>query len=88
MAANNKSKKPVSMISQLEKYLVTHKKMGVGDVLTKFGITPEQTHRMVYDLRKMGYPITSTWVHNVDDPTIHYVIYSIPHNWSKKSLQK
>ncbi len=84
-----KEQKPVTMISQVEKYLVKHKRMSVGDIEEEYGITPEQTHRMIYDLRKMGYPITSEKVYqDYEGGRIYYVVYSIPAKWSKKSLNK
>lgn len=81
-------KKPLTMKDTVEHYLVQHKKMAVGDLENTYGIRPDQVHRVVYDLRKQGYPITSKWVSCEDDPDVHFVLYSIPHNWSKKSLNK
>lgn len=82
------SKKSLTMQDKVERYLVQHKRMGVGDLDIEYGIRPDQVHRVVYDLRKKGYPITAEWTTCVDDPSVHFVIYSIPHNWSKKSLNK
>jgi hypothetical protein len=81
-----KSKKPVTMCSKIERYLVQHKRMAVGDAENELNVRPDQLRRVIYDLRKLGYPITSTYVSN--DAGEHYVIYSIPSKWSKKSLQK
>ena len=60
--------------------------MAVGDAINNLDVQPDQLYRVIYDLKKLGYPITKEWVSNAEGE--HYVIYSIPHNWSKKSLNK
>ena len=82
----SKSKKPETMMSRVEKYLVSHRRMAVGDAEIHLDVRPDQLYRVMYDLKKLGYPIESEWVTN--DEGDHYVIYSIPPKWSKKSLQK
>ena len=81
-----KSFSPTTMIGRVERYLVQHKRMAVGDAEDDLGIRPDQLYRVIYDLKKLGYPIKTEWVTN----SLHenFVIYSIPHNWSKKSLNK
>ena len=79
-----KSINPSTMMGKVEKYLMTHKKIAVGDAEDNYDIHPDQLYRVIYDLKKLGYPITSEWVTN--DLGEHYVIYRIPSKWSKKSL--
>ena len=75
---------PATMMGKIERYLMSHKKIAVGDAEDACGIHPDQLYRVIYDLKKLGYPITSEWVTN--DIGEHYVIYRIPSKWSKKSL--
>lgn len=80
------SKKPLTMMEKVERYLVQHKRIAVGDAEDDLGVRPDQLYRVIYDLKKLGYPIKSEWVTN--DYNDHFVIYSIPAKWSKKSLKK
>ena len=79
-----KSINPTTMMGKVERYLMSHKKIAVGDAEIEFDIHPDQLYRVIYDLKKLGYPITSEWVTN--DLDEHYVIYHIPSKWSQKSL--
>lgn len=75
------------MQDKVERYIMSHKKIAVGDAYNQFDMEPAQLHRVIYKLRKLGYPITSNWIFDEEDD-VKFVVYSIPSKWSKKSLIK
>lgn len=79
-----KSTTPTTMVGKVEKYLMRHKKIAVGDAEEELNIRPDQLYRVIYELRALGYPITSSWVST--DDGVHFVIYSIPAKWSRKLI--
>jgi DNA-binding PadR family transcriptional regulator len=77
---------PTTITGKIEKYLMKYKKIAVGDAENFYEIRPDQLYRSIYELRKKGYPIKSTWTETDDGE--RYVIYSISSKWSKKSLKQ
>jgi uncharacterized protein YebE (UPF0316 family) len=84
MATAKKNTTPTTITGKIEKHLMKYKKIAVGDAEYEYDLRPDQLHRSIYELRKKGYPIKSTWAETGDGE--RFVIYSISSKWSKKSL--
>ena len=84
MATAKKKNTPLTNVGKIEKHLMKYKKIAVGDAEVEYNLSPDQLYRAIYELRKKGYPIKSTWAETDDGE--RFVIYSISSKWSKKSL--
>jgi DNA-binding PadR family transcriptional regulator len=84
--AKKKTEAPLTQYALIERHLMKYKKIAVGDAEDLYNIGTGSFYPIISKLRKQGYPIKSEWVTN--DYNDHFVLYSIPSKWSKKSLNK
>ena len=74
--------------AQVKRYLLKNRRIDSWEAINRFKAT--RLASIIYNLRAKGWPITTHRVDFIDTNGNkgHYALYTLPHGWTDKDLQK